>query len=406
MSSSASNLKTNVRQFYYNSFFGGWAFATGFLVFHYRQLGFSFVQILIVAILYEALNFLLEIPSGVLADLWSRKWTITLGHAISGLSFLVIIIRPEAYWMYLLWSVLSAICTTLNSGTVTATLYDSLRAVGREGDFVRIQGHMNALGLTTRAVCFILGGFLADMFGFRLVLLLSGVGGILQAIVLSQLVEPAVHADESRGKPDRRPVLERFALQVRSSFRSMFDRASIRWVIGYSTLGFVVIELQQVIAQPYLVSLGFDSRFAITLFTSSFALSTALAALVMGRIRARLGEFTLLVLISAGIGVPLLVLGLSRSLVGVVALFVFNASVGAASVVLPDMLNQLIPSNKRATILSAQNQFASVGYIVFGVALGGIMDARGLAVGSLVVGATATVLFSLFLLRRRQLRGE
>jgi MFS family permease len=86
----APKIEQNISKFYLCAFFDKWAFATGILVFHYRELGFSFFQIFLISVVYEFLNFILEIPTGALADLWSYKKTITIGYFISGMNFFIV----------------------------------------------------------------------------------------------------------------------------------------------------------------------------------------------------------------------------------------------------------------------------------------------------------------------------
>ena len=93
-------ITNNVWKFYLSAFFGSWSFATGILIFHYRELDFSFAQILGIAVVYEVFNFILEIPTGVLADLWSCKKTIMIGYFISGISFFIVLINPNTYIIY------------------------------------------------------------------------------------------------------------------------------------------------------------------------------------------------------------------------------------------------------------------------------------------------------------------
>src|SRR5574340_31222 len=138
-----SLLKKNIWKFYLSTFFGSWSFAAGFLVFYYRELGFSYLQIFALGIIYELLNFILEIPTGVLADFWSRKRVIVLGHLISALSFFIVLINPKVYVTYVIWSVLSAVCTTLNSGSYDAYIYDTVKGINPD-DYPRVLSRLSA----------------------------------------------------------------------------------------------------------------------------------------------------------------------------------------------------------------------------------------------------------------------
>lgn len=397
-----SALRMNVRRFYLSSFLGGWSFATGFLVFYYREVGFSYLQILIVGVVYKTLNFLLEIPTGALADLWSRKWTVTLGHAISGASFLIVILRPDAYWMFLLWAVLSAICTTLNSGSTTAIMYDTMLALGKEDRFARLQGRTFAIDLITQTATLVVGGILAERYGFRLVLLLSGIGGLLQALLLGGLTEPPIFAQEAlppNGRGADRSLAAVFLRHIASSFRVLAGNVQVRWVVAYGFFAFALSQFFPVVWQPYLADLGYNSRMVISAFSAGVTLITAIAAIAVGEVKPNWRGRPLLVLVSVGVTVPFVMMGgvLGRSAIPPLALFALAA--GAANVVLPDLVNTLIPSDRRATILSAQNQLYSIGYAITAVALGRTMDRLGLSVGSLAIGILAVSGLAILLTR-------
>lgn len=115
----------NIKKIYFINLLNVFLFANGILIAYYKNIGLSYIQIFVIGIVYDVFNFLLEIPSGFIADVWSRKWCVTIGHFISGLSFVLIYFAPKTFFVFLLWSFLSAISSSLNSGTYTALIYES-----------------------------------------------------------------------------------------------------------------------------------------------------------------------------------------------------------------------------------------------------------------------------------------
>ncbi|HOJ00181.1 MAG TPA: hypothetical protein PLL88_01065 [Anaerolineaceae bacterium] len=115
----------NIKKIYFINLLNVFLFANGILIAYYKNIGLSYIQIFAIGIVYDVFNFLLEIPSGFIADVWSRKWCVTIGHLISGLSFVLIYFAPKTFFVFLLWSFLSAISSSLNSGTYTALIYES-----------------------------------------------------------------------------------------------------------------------------------------------------------------------------------------------------------------------------------------------------------------------------------------
>lgn len=164
----------NITKFYISSALGGFTLFHGVLGFYMRQIGFSYTQIFFLAALYEILVFLLEIPTGVFADRFGLKKCAVLGHFISAASCFPIALFPASYSVFLLWSVLSAICTTLNSGSVEALQFESLRDISREAEYTTLRGRLAAIGGISMPVGAVLGGVLCENIGFGKVVALGG----------------------------------------------------------------------------------------------------------------------------------------------------------------------------------------------------------------------------------------
>lgn len=386
-----SLLKKNIWKFYLSTFFGSWSFATGFLVFYYRELGFSYLQIFALGIVYELLNFVLEIPTGVLADFWSRKRVIVIGHLISGLSFFIVLINPRVYVTYLIWSVLSAFCTTLNSGAYDAYIFDTVKGINAD-DYPKVLSRLSAIALLTQAVSFLIGGWVADSLGFRTALLLSGIGGILQTIIIFTTYEVPVEVEEMKMAIESGgALLRRFTRQITASFQALFSNLTTRIILIYSILIFLIMEFVRVIYQPYFSNLGYNTKYAISILSAGFLIVTAISGILIGQIKTRKNERLLLLLISFGLCLPLLVLNFQY--IGLTAFILFYIALGAGQVIVPDIMNRHIPSAKRATILSAQNQLGSLGYAIFAVIIGNMIDRLNIPTTALIVGVLLMLVF-------------
>lgn len=385
-------IKRNIGKFYLASFFGSWAFVTGILIFHYRELGFTFTQIFILGIVYEVLNFILEIPTGILADLWSTKKVIIIGCLISGLSFFVVMINPMIYATYLLWAILSAVCTTLNSGAYDAYIYDSMQKINPD-DYSKVLSKIIAISITTQAITIVLGGYISDRIGFTSVLLLSGIGGIVQAIILFTTFEPNTKNKEKNNLPLQKQLRD----QISSSITLLKSNKIIRFFMYYGILFFIISEVSRTIFQPYISTLGFKSSFEIAIFSGISSLILAISSLMIGYIKNQSNENKILFIISIGLCVPLLLLGIPQF--GLIALFFLYVSLGFGEIIFMDKFNRIIPSEKRATILSSLNQFASISYALVAIVVGLLIDHIGIASGALVIGGVILLLFLLLFSR-------
>ena len=81
----------------------------------------------------------LEIPTGALADRFSRRWLLAVAQVFRGAGFLLWALVPT-FWGYLGGFVLWGVKSALVSGTFEALLFDELKAEGREQDYARAIG--------------------------------------------------------------------------------------------------------------------------------------------------------------------------------------------------------------------------------------------------------------------------
>lgn len=96
---------------------------------------------------FMAWNFLLEVPTGTIADRFSRKTSIVLGLALGAVAMAIYVSAPRLE-VFLLAEVVGAFAYTLLSGADEALIYDSLEADGRTGDAERVFARIESFKLT------------------------------------------------------------------------------------------------------------------------------------------------------------------------------------------------------------------------------------------------------------------
>ncbi|MFK7800176.1 MAG: MFS transporter [Anaerolineae bacterium] len=76
------------------------------LVYHTTVLGLNPIQLVTLGVILETVQFLFEIPTGMVADLYSRRLSVLIGIVLTGLGFLaegVMATLPAAWVAQLLW---------------------------------------------------------------------------------------------------------------------------------------------------------------------------------------------------------------------------------------------------------------------------------------------------------------
>lgn len=103
------------------------------LVPFYQSHGLSMAEVFQVQTIYAVAMVSFEVPSGYASDLLGRKRCLVLASACYGLAFTWLALST-GYWDFAGFALLSALATSLRSGTDVALLYDSLEAQGEAAE--------------------------------------------------------------------------------------------------------------------------------------------------------------------------------------------------------------------------------------------------------------------------------
>jgi MFS family permease len=174
-------------------------FISSVLVPFYRDWGgLTLGQILLVNAWFMIWNFLLEVPTGTVADVWGRKASIVLSGAVGVVAVLVYVSAPSLP-RFLLAEILFATSFTLLSGANEALLYDSLKELGREEEAAQRFAWLSSSQLSGIVVGALFGSVIANEFGLRAPLLFQAIPIGLSAVLALSLYEPR------EGRPTERP---------------------------------------------------------------------------------------------------------------------------------------------------------------------------------------------------------
>lgn len=109
----------------------------------FLDLGLSLSQFALLNVAWAATSVLLEVPSGALADLVGRKRLVVFAAVLMVIEMGVFSFTPATnltllFWLFMLNRVISGAAEACASGADEALVYDSLKSVGREGEWPRV----------------------------------------------------------------------------------------------------------------------------------------------------------------------------------------------------------------------------------------------------------------------------
>jgi len=123
--------------------------------------GLSVFEISILLAWWALAAMLLEVPSGALADYWSRKKMLVIAPAIKSICFIAWFLADGNFYLYGLGFLFWAIGSSLVSGTTEALLYDELTAFKKKDEYEKVLGQKKFYKHIALATSTISGGLIA-----------------------------------------------------------------------------------------------------------------------------------------------------------------------------------------------------------------------------------------------------
>jgi MFS family permease len=376
-----------------------WGVNTLFLL----NAGLSITQAFAANAFFTVGQVLFEIPTGVVADTIGRRTSYLLGSAtlfFATLAYLYLWSIHGPFWAWAIVSVFLGLGFTFFSGATDAWLVDGLKATGYKGtlDAAFAKGQIaGGIAMLTGTAA---GGIIAQATNL-------GVPYILRSIVLAiSFVVTFILMKDVGFKPHARVSIRNEMHKIfSSSIEQGWRKPSIRWVMLTGPFISGVLFYAFYAMQPYLLQLyGNSQSYAIAGLAATIVAATQIAGgfsvPLMRKVFARRTTVLLFTIVAGSIS--LTAIGLTGNFWVVIILLAIWGALFAASVPIRSAyLNGLIPSEQRATVLSADNMLGSAGAAIIQPGLAKSADMWGYAT-SYVIGGFVELLALPFILLARK----
>ena len=309
----------------------------------YKDMGFNAEESFRLKAFYSISIVIFEIPSGYLADVIGRRKTIIIGSIFGTLGFIIYSIFT-GYWAFVIAEMTLGLGMSCISGADSALLYDSLKMLGRDNQYVKYEGQNFSVGNFAEAIAGLTGGALAEISLHFPFYIQTGIAFIAVPAAF-MLVEPQVHSKRmAMGMKDIWHVIE----------YSLFVNKSLRWNILFSSIiGAATLTMAWVI-QLYLSHIGYH-EYQIGIVAMLLNLVVGFTTLYAYRAEKYMSPpFTVwsTTLVITG---SFLIAGLFQAHWVIGVFMLFYVSRGIATPVLKDYVNQITASHMRATVLSIRS---------------------------------------------------
>jgi MFS family permease len=358
------------------------------------QIGFNAASVGAMAAAYAAVVPLLEVPSGILADRWSRRWVMILGcvalaasSLLGGLSRNVIV--------YVVAAMILGIYFAFSSGTFDSVVYDTVvEETGSNELYETWIGRTRAIESGAFVLSALAGGVLAQYTSTRFTYFATVPLVALAIIGFLRFEEPQLHQSA-----------ERVSLRshIALTFRTMITSRVVLCVLLLVAAGGLLSQAVFEFGPLWLVELAapavlYGPYWAVLVSTLGVA-GLLISKLNLER-RLMLGLLIILSLATA------LLLTWTRSLPLLITAQVVLALVLAIiSIHASRLLHDAVPSSVRAGVSSGGGTMTWVLFLPFSLAFGWVAVENGINWSGFMLAGAVIVLAALLILSVRASRG-
>lgn len=392
------NLKKQLACIYTSDLFSGLRITDAVWVALLAARGFSLWEIGLAESVFHIVSLLCEVPSGMAADLLGRKKTLVSGGVCMVLQSLLMAFASDLFTICFAMG-LNALAMTMFSGTTTALLYDSLKQEGCEEKYIQVSANSSQISMLANAIGS-LASLLKRFLGFAGFYLLSAAFEGVSTAALALMEEPIVtKAQASRGKQTLRALPGQFTKLARNSLSILRTTPLAAKLIVSSAVVSVPSYLTKMFLQQRLVELGWPTELLfLPLLLGGLACVAGTEVGRRMRCRSMRRLYTACALLC---GVGTLLVGAAPAWGGILGMMLVQGVLEVYLLHESQKLNDAIPSDQRATLISVDSMAYSLLMIPASPLVGAVGDAFGQAGAGLALLGGVIVLSGAALLGKK-----
>ena len=349
------------------------------------DIGFDAATIGVMAAAYAAMVPIIEVPSGVLADRWSRRGVLMLACSALAVSTLIGGLSQNVT-TYIVAALVLGGYFAMYSGTMEAIVYDTvLEECGNSDAFEQQIGRIRLVESVSLVGSALLGGWLAGLVGTRPTYFLSVPFIVASLLVLLRFREPRLHKTGERTSLRRHLAL---------TYRVLIHRGRLLPLAAASVMTVLILQSIFEFGPLWLIAMS-ASPVLYGPFWAVLVSTLGLGGLLAGRIGLdRTGP--IVAVVAAMIATGLVLTTNSPFLVVTIAFLVLALLVVIAGIDLSRLLHDAVPSTVRSGVASGVGAVSWIAFVPFALAFGGVSKGEGVhTAGWLLTGAIALAAIAL-----------
>jgi MFS family permease len=362
--------KTFITKYYLYKLFSVMGFIIPFIAIMFDANGLSATEIAICMMSAKIVQLATEIPSGAIADKYSRKYVLLVSRLLNGIPWIIWILYPT-FWGYLTGYIFFGLSMSFDSGCAEAFVYDELSKYKKRELFERVLGRGGALTSVGIFIASITASFLVKLgFDYNSLMVMSLATTVISAFAMFT-IKPAKKQKDIEEVEDILTYVEILKKGIKYAFGHKFVLKFILFLAFTNFINTGILEYSEI-------------------FYNEITRNLAKVAIIFGimEIAFAIGNFCGEYLKIFSIK-TLIFFYFFASLLDIVAFSIYKYPISIMLCIFDTLLicsvfinfsgrrNDLIPSKIRATVLSVGGFVESVGTFICLFLFGVIVDHFG-----------------------------
>jgi len=295
--------------------------------------------------------FLLEIPSGAVADYIGRKTALSLSALSVAFAAILYSIIPS-FLLFLFAETFWALGLALMSGTEEAFLYNTLRKLGKEEELPKILARNRTMYLIALTISAPIGSIIATFISLQFA------GTCLAFVYMGAFIASLTFKEP---KYEKNYTSERYLSIIKEGFRELKNSKILRILCFDRLFIEVLIYFLFWTYQPYLQEINVHILF-FGLITSMMNIINVIFINLIPKFAKRFkSKIRFLILFNLITGFSYTFLGLATNVfLGIVIILIIVAFGYPRYLLYVNGINNQVESENRATVLSTINMFGSL----------------------------------------------
>ncbi len=349
-----NKLNRNIKLDYIYCFTRNFDLSSAIWVLYLVYRGLPLWQIGVLEGIFHCTSLFTEVPTGAIADLIGRKKIIIIGRLCSAFSSMLMLFS-NSFLGFSFAFIFSAWGYNFNSGSEEALVYDSLKLLGKEIEYIKINAKLNVIVEVSQSISVFLGGILSE-YSFTYCYLAAIIISIVSYVFALYFIEPKINSNGSNNK------YISFKKHFSMCKKTLKENKKIRKILLYYPVVFSFYTVLFFYGQQYFSDLGLNIfQISIIMLISGFI--SCIGALSCKKILKIFKKRTVYI-VSLLLSVGIIGMFLNNLILSIVCFMMSSYANALLYPIHSSSLNKFIPSEQRATIISVDSMLFSITMII------------------------------------------